>query len=329
MLRSLATIALVLATGVFVLLAFGAIHYQLLPPLRGFAIAALCIAALSILWLRGNWGWLLLAVSMAVSLSLYHTIRPSNDRDWAPDVSRTVTGVRHGNFVTLSDVRDFVWQTRDQGTERWVDLTVNLDDIQTVDLFNSTWSSPLIAHTLISFGLRNGNHIVFSGEIRREKGEVFSTYGGFFRRYELALIAATERDIIFLRTNARREDVSLFPLDVTPAEAREMFLAYVAMGNRLHAKPEFYNTLTANCTTIIWQLAHTVDGRLPFDWRILVSGRLPDYLIGRGLLYSDAPRATILEDARISGLAQAEAKPDRDYSTVIRSGKAQNLRPKP
>ncbi|AGT07251.1 Lnb N-terminal periplasmic domain-containing protein [Paracoccus aminophilus] len=329
MLLVLNRLALILATALFALFTFGALTYQTEPPWRVLFYAALALTVLAV-WRAGRkWGWLVLTAGLVVVAGWYAQIRPSNDRIWESDVSRGVTAVTHGNFVTLQNVRDFDWQTRDQGTERWRDMTFDLREITEVDLFNSIWSSPLIAHTLISFGFSDGRRIVFSAEIRREKGEVFSTFGGFFRKFELVIIAATEEDIVRLRTTARREDVSLFPLRVTPDQARELFLAYITRANALKDHPEFYNTLTSNCTTIIWELAHAIDHRLPFDWRVLVSGMLPEYLKSRGLLYSDQDIATIREEARISALAQAQDLRGSAYSQLIRSGSVRELMPKP
>lgn len=327
MLTVLNRIALTLLTAVFVVLTLGALTFQLAPPLRWLGYAALALAVAAVIAAGRRRGWLVLGLAVLAVAGWYSSIRPSNDRNWAEDVAHGVSALRQGDIVTLTNIRDFDWQTRDKAIPHWRQMTVDLRELRSVDLFNSVWASPLIAHTLISFGFADGRHIVFSAEIRRENGEVFSTYGGFFRQFELVMIAATEEDIIRLRTNLRREDVSLFPLRVTPDQARELFLTYIERADVLQSAPEFYNTLTSNCTTIIWQLAHMVDRRLPFDWRILVSGRLPEYLKDRGLLYSTAPIATIRQNARITPLALQHDVKGPQYSQIIRSGAVQSLMP--
>ncbi len=327
MLAILNRLALILLTAVFLLLTFGAITYQIQPPLRWLAYGAAALAGGAVYLAGRRRGWLVLVLAVLAVGGWYQTIQPRNDRIWAEDVSRGVTARLEGDLVHLSNLRDFDWQSRDDATPHWREVTVDLSKLQSVDLFNSVWASPLIAHTLISFGFEDGRHIVFSAEIRREKGEVFSTYGGFFRQFELVLIAATEPDIIRLRTNERREDVSLFPIKATPDQARELFLRYITRANQLQERPEFYNTLTSNCTTIIWELAHAVDGELPFDWRILVSGKLPEYLRDRELLFTEAPIATIREEARITPRALAEDLRGPAYSPMIRAGDVQKLMP--
>ncbi len=249
-------------------------------------------------------------------LGWWSTIRPSLDRIWAPDVSRTVTGTVEGDLVTLSNVRDFQWRTTEDAVENWKDATYDLSKINSVDVYLSYWSSPAIAHTLVSFGFEDGRHVVFSGEIRRQHHEVFSAIGGFFREFELAMIAAEEEDIIYLRTNIRKEDVYRYRIDVPLAGAREMFLSYVEMGNELAAKPEFYNTLTTNCTTIIFNMARILDPGLPFDHRILLSGYLPGYLYDHQWIEQNGSLEDVEKRASIDAKAQAGGR--EGYSQRIR-----------
>src|SRR5258708_16621322 len=91
----------------------------------------------------------------------------------------------------------------------------------------SYWTGPAIAHMLISFGFDDGEHVVFSVEIRRERIESFSEIGGFFKEFELSVIAADERDVIRVRTNVRGEDAYLYPLRIPASALRPSFLAHL------------------------------------------------------------------------------------------------------
>lgn len=258
----------------------------------GVVLAVLGFRRQALAWLGAGGAALVMSVWWA-------SILPSNTRDWAPELDRTVTAQLQGSHVTLHNVRNFDWRTEEDFTPRWETRTYDLRKLTSVDLFSSVWASPSIAHTLIGFGFEDGQHVVFSIEIRREKGESFSEIGGFFKEFELSMIAADENDIIRLRTDARGETVSVYPLKVTPQQARELFLYYLARSNALAEKPEFYQTITTNCTTVIYDLARLVDARLPFDWRILLSGHLPDYLYDLGLIRTDAPLAEVRREAVI------------------------------
>ena len=61
----------------------------------------------------------------------------------------------------------------------------DLRQLRSADLVMSYWMGPAIAHTLVSFGFADGRHLVFSLEIRKERGESFSALGGFFRKFEM------------------------------------------------------------------------------------------------------------------------------------------------
>ncbi|MFD2238503.1 DUF4105 domain-containing protein [Aureimonas populi] len=298
-----------------------AVRFQFEGPARWALWGVVATAAGTLLWLhfggRRRAGWAGFAAAIAVAALWWASIDPLPDRDWAPDVSRGVTARIEGSTAVLDNVRDFEWRTEEDFTERWETRSYDLDTLSFVDLVSSTWGNPAIAHTLVSFGFDNGETVTFSAEIRRERGEAFSELGGFFKQFELVMIAAQESDIVRLRTNARREDVSLYPLDLTAEQRRALFLAYLERANELAAEPAFYHTIIANCTTIIFQLARLVEPGIPMDWRILLSGYLVDYLHEHGVTGAGLPLEEVRERGRISAVAQG-APASADYSSVIR-----------
>ena len=240
---------------------------------------------------RKQWGRLWLGMAgLALFCGLWWQIQiPRDDRDWASDVRHGVTGEMDGALVTLKHVRNFRWQDVETAVENWETRVVDADRITSVDMLTSVWGSPMIAHVLVSFGFDDGQHIVFSGEIRREEGEVYSALGGFFRRYELVMIAADERDIIHLRTDARAETVSIFPVDLAPDARRQLFFNFVNRANALADRPEWYHTILANCTTMPYALVKGIAPGLSMDWRVLASGHLPSFLHDLGVLRPDLP----------------------------------------
>jgi hypothetical protein len=91
-------------------------------------------------------------------------------------------------------------------------------------------------------------------ETRKERGEAYSTLQGFFRQYELHYVVADERDVIRLRTNYRKdppEDVYVYRMSGPAENARRLFVEYLEEINALKERPQWYNTLTTNCTTAI------------------------------------------------------------------------------
>ena len=268
---------------------------------------------------RAWWAPIAVAVALAVLIGWWTTIRPRNDRVWADDVAQLLSGEIHGSRVTLHNVRDFDWRTDDDFDARWETRDYDLDHLVSADAILSYWSSEAIAHAMLSFGFDDGRHVVFSMEIRREKGEAFSEVGGFFKQFELVLIAADEHDIVRVRTNVRGEDDYIFPLRMPKEAMRSLFLSYVTAANELVQHPRFYNTVTSNCTTIVYRMARRIDDGLPFDIRLLLTGYLPGYLRDNGALDNRLSIDEWRRLGRITDRARATG-PGDDFSAIIREG---------
>lgn len=251
----------------------------------------------------------------------WFTLQPSNDREWQTDVSSTPWAEVHGDLVTLHEVRHFDYQAADKYTPYWETRIVRLSQLTGIDLAINYWGSPWIAHPIVSFQFADAAPIAMSIETRKQKGQSYSALGGFYRQFELIYIAAGERDVIRVRTNYRKgEDIYLYRTTISAADARERFLEYIAVINALHAHPRWYNAITANCTTAIRsQLAHTA--RSPFDWRLLINGKMDEMLYDRGVLMTDGlPFAELRKRALINPAAQA-ADQDPEFSLQIRENR--------
>ena len=254
----------------------------------------------------------------------YQGIEPRQDRHWAVELSRGAeANLEDNDIVELRNIRDFDWLSEDEARHNWRSQSLDLTQLKSVDVITSVWSSPKIAHLLVSFGFEqapnsnNLEHVVFSIEIRREHDEAFSQFGGFVRQFELILIAATERDVIKLRTDHRQEDVRLYPLNLTEKNRRELFLGYIALAQRLKAAPEFYNTISANCTTAVYPFAKKLKADLPFNWQLLFSGHLAKYLEDLGVLGGEGSLAARQAAAGVTPFAE-QHHPDKSFSQAIR-----------
>ncbi len=260
------------------------------------------------------------AAGFALMLGWWATIRPAQDRQWADDVAQPLHARIEGDRLLLDNVRDFHWRGEDDYDVRWEPRAYDLSQVRSVDLILSYWMGPAIAHTLVSFGFADGRQLVFSLEIRKERGESFSALGGFFRRFEAVLVAADERDIVQVRTSVRGEDVYLYRLHgLSQDEMRELLRYYVGQAQALERAPAFYNTLTSNCTTIVFALMRRIVPALPLDYRLLLSGYLAEYAADVGGLTPGVPYARLHERGRIT-LRAREAGDVADFSRRIREG---------
>lgn len=279
------------------------------------AAAALSGLALGIPLLAWSFG----ATLLALLLWWWLGVRPSNERQWMPEVAHLSRGSVAGDIVTLHNVRNFNWRSTTDYDARWETRVYDLSQLESVDLALSYWGRPAIAHAIVSFGFSDGQYVAFSVEIRRKMGDKFSEIGGFFRQYELAVLASTEEDSLRVRTNVRGEDGYLYRVQMPDGAARALFLSYVQTASRLVRKPRFYNTLTANCTTIVYRMVDQIVPGLPLDYRLLLSGYLPEYLYQLDALDgADTPEAY-----RLAGHYTERARAtqsNEQYSRNIRCG---------
>jgi hypothetical protein len=274
----------------------------------------------------GRWRWRALAASVALCALLvacWRTIEPSNDRAWVPENAVLAYASIEGERVTLHNIRNFDYHTDSDFTPAYYDRTFHLDQLDAVDLFAVYWMGPEIAHVFVSFGFSDGNHVAISIETRRQEGQSYSSVKGFFRQYELYYVVADERDVVRVRTNKRHnppEQVYLYRLRGKPENMRLLFLEYLRQVNALKEHAAWYNTLTSNCTNSIWLLTRFDPGHLPYSWKILASGYLPEYLYEHGRLDTSVPLAELQRRAFINPLAQP-ADQAADFSQRIRAAR--------
>ena len=246
-------------------------------------------------------------------------IKPSNSRDWQKDVAVLPYADIQGDLVTIHNIRNFNYRTETDFDANYYDKTFDLSKLSSVDLITVYWMGDAIAHVMISFGFGGTEYVTFSIETRKAKGQVYSSLQGFFKQYGLIYIVGDERDLIRVRTTFRnpQEDVYLYRVLVTPERARQFFMEYVKKINALKNHPEFYNTLTTNCTTSILTLIHAFGGEIRYNWKILLSGYTAEYAYELGRLDSSMPFPELRKQSYINPRAH-QAGNDQNFSLKIR-----------
>jgi len=288
--------------------------------LAGLCIAGFASASVAVFWtLRplykaaAVWGLLFAAV-----LGWWLSLEPRADRDWQPDVAQPPYGEVQGDSLVLHNVRNFHYRSADDFDPRWETRRYDLSALEGVDMYLVHWGSPWIAHTIVSWDFgETGPPLAVSIETRKEKGEQYSAVLGFFRQFELYYVAADERDVVGLRAAHRGEQVLLYRLAAEPEIARAALLDYVSEMNRLAERPDWYNALTHNCTTTIRMHAQHVAAARPWDWRILVNGKLDELGYERGSIQNQISFAELKRRSDVTARAAAAIQAP-DFSRQIR-----------
>jgi hypothetical protein len=241
------------------------------------------------------------------------------DRDWNLDQAVLPKISINGNAVRIENIRNFEYRSTTDYTPRYYDKNFFLDQIKSVDYMVEPFSGNSgAAHTLLSFGFKDGSYVAISVEIRKEKGESFSPVKGLLRQYELMYVIADERDVIKLRTNYRKDQVFLYPIKATPEQARELFLDMLERAQKLQAKPEMYNTLTNTCTTnIVAHVNKLSPDRVSWNKNILLPATSDKYAYDLGLIDTDLSFEEARKKFNINERAEKYAD-SPDFSKLIR-----------
>jgi hypothetical protein len=259
-------------------------------------------------------------ILFAAVLLWWFNIEASNDRSWQADSERLAYATIDGDKVTVHNVRNFDYRSETDFIPAWDTRTYDLTKLDSIDLFLVYWMGPEIAHTIVSFGFAGKDFLAVSIEARKEADEGYSAVKGFFRQYELLYVVADERDVIRLRTNFRDnppEDVYRYRLLGSPETGREFFLEYMNSITEVARHPRFYNTLTSNCTNLIWLHGKVNPDRVPFSWQLLASGYAAEYLYDMGKLDTSVSFAELTRRGYVNPRARA-LDDSADFSRLIR-----------
>ena len=181
---------------------------------------------------------------------------PRSDRDWAEGMEVLPRAEIAGDMLHVRHFRNFSYSASGEPIPRYEERTYDLAKLSSLDYFLAHWSGPVMAHTLVSFGFDDGQFLCVSVEAHRQRWQSYSPLWGLFRSYELMFVLGDERDIVRLRTNIRREQVYMYRLRLPPQDLRRRLLDYVRRIEILAAQPDWYNSVTSNCTTNLFYNRH-------------------------------------------------------------------------
>jgi hypothetical protein len=257
--------------------------------------------------------------TLELDKNLFRFLTPSNDRDWAPEQAVLTTVDFSDDRATVHNIRDCRWRSEDDFTLARYDRTFDLKQLKTVDFIVVPFSEiPGIGHTMLSFGFEDGDYLAVSVEIRKQRGEQFNPVAGFFRQYELIYVVASERDVISKRVICDLSDVYVYRSVATPEQARMLFDDVMRRVDGLAKTPEFYDTLTNNCTTNIRRhINHLKSGLVPYDYHVLLPGYSDELAYNLDLIEHHGSYAQTRQRARVNEAAYIYRE-SADFSQAIR-----------
>lgn len=266
-------------------------------------------------------GVLLAALGLLLVLGLaWLSATPSADRHWAEDQSMLADISIDGSRVEIRGIRNFRWTSATAYTPAWDTRTYDLDQLASAWYvlvpFSDRWRGP--AHGFVSFGFNDGQFLAVSVEARREAGESYGVVKGLFRRFELIYVLGDERDLIGRRAVYDGNDVFLYPMRADHGTMRAVLLDMLARADQLKRHPEFYNTLTNNCTLNLVRHVNALSpGSIPANWRIALPGYSDEVIHRLGLIDSTGTLEEQRARFRINDRARVALEAP-DFSLQIR-----------
>lgn len=275
--------------------------YPLLPAWINFLCVLLMLSLLALGWQHHDQRRLLktLLVPALVWVLLLQLATPLADRNWVPEQQRMPTIEITGHHLQIRDLRDAPLDENQPITYR--NLAFPLSRLTRVwFVVELLEGSEYVAHTFLSFGIEpaandpDGDMQFFnvSIEVRRQQGEQYGPLKGLYRNFELMYVFATDDDMLGRRSILYDDVIYLLPIRARAEAVQQLFMAIAERTNRLRQTPEFYNTLTNNCTSNIGVHVNQVASQTfsMLDLRMILPGLSDRMLFEQGLVDTELDR---------------------------------------
>ena len=239
---------------------------------------------------------------------------------WDVGMERIPLVTFDGDSVTIKNYRNFRYESDGTHEENYETRSVNVSSIVCADFIVVPFADQRdLAHTMMSFGFDDGQHIVVSVEARRRLNQKYGIIKGIFGAFPIMYAIADERDAIGQRTEIRGDDVYLYRSTATPEQVQSFFHCVMRRVDKLSQSPEKYNTITNNClTNIRYHVNRIWSNRIPWNWRLLINAHSDYFAYKLGLIQSDESFESTHQQANITAKAKGNWHRN-DFSAIIRS----------
>ena len=149
---------------------------------------------------------------------------------WDVGMERIPLVTFDGDSITIENYRNFRYERDGTHEKNYETRTINVSTLVNADFIVVPFAKqPDLAHTMMSFGMDDGQHIVVSVEARRRLNQKYGIIKGIFGAFPLMYAIADERDAIGQRTEIRGDDVYLYRSGATPEQIQSFFRCVMAL----------------------------------------------------------------------------------------------------
>lgn len=196
--------------------------------------------------------------------------------------------------ISFKGIRDWTYERDKVLTEDYFNHTYQLEDLEKVWFYLQPLDkSGLIAHTFVVFEFNetygDKRHLGISVETRRRQGQEYSLLKGAFKGFMLVHTWATEADLTARRTDYYDYELFKYELQLSEADMKGLLKAFARKTAALQATPEFYNTITQNCTNALALYVNQIKpGAIPWHYSFVFTGKSVEYLKNLGYIKEPA-----------------------------------------
>jgi hypothetical protein len=246
--------------------------------------------------------------------------------NWKQHLDTISTAEFNGDKVTVRNVRNYRYgPTEADMHPAYYDKTYDLNGVKKIWYVTEPFNENKVAgHTFVSFEFESGDFLAISIEARKTEEQEYSIWKGAMRTYPLVYVAADERDVVLLRANLRKDRVYVYPIKLSKPENGRLLLVdmLTTMNELTTTKPQWYNTLFANCTSAIAKHVNKLspDRISKFSWQLWLTASADELALKAGLIDTNL---NIDEARKIYNINEASEKAGdvSTYSQDIRKFK--------
>lgn len=239
---------------------------------------------------------------------------------WGVGMERIPLVTFDGDSIQIENYRNFRFNSDGSHEPNYEVRTVDVSSIKCADFIVVPFATQKdLAHTMMSFGFHDGQHVIVSVEARRRLNQKYGIIKGIFGAFPIMYAIADERDAIGQRTEIRGDEVYLYQSSATPTEIQSFFRCVMRRVEKLSQSPEKYNTISNNClTNIRFHINRIWPKRIPWNWRLLINAHSDYFAYKLGLLKGDETFESTHQNANITAKAKGNLHRE-DFSVIIRS----------
>ena len=281
-------------------------------------IALFALLAAGLFFRRALLAAAIFETAVVMTFGLITPERRFRDTVWQRPWRRTLEARRlaDGSYE-LYNVRDFHYRSENDFDDRYRTVVVSPERISSIDAVFSHWDDlEGIAHSMLGLNFADGTTVVISLETRLPEGAVQNGLDGFYRRYELAMLAGTPEDLYALRADHRGETLYIYRLKMTHEVMRDTVISIFERAAELQRKPRFYNSLFRNCTTGMRPMLPDAGRDEKCDLRVMLNGFAAKMLFEEDLMVRREKESfgSLRARSLVPGLCRGKDAPRACYS---------------